>query len=1217
VRTAGIICALVLAVTLGLGSAVAPARSARRPAVAPAPSLERGAAVLRRLPASVSLRGTVVLNPRGGAGLAAFIARVSDQDSSDYGQYLTPAGFGQRFGPTAATVQAVQAALRAGGLHVGNVSRSRLLIPFTGTAQDVHAAFGTSVARYRLRGGALALGTTSPIRLPAELTGSVAAVVGLDSVGAPRPLSVPHPTPSQIHHHRPAKSSSFAHPAGSPNACGAARNASVSSDGLTDDQIANAYGAFGLYGAGDRGAGQHIAIYENEPFLRSDIRTFDTCYFGAAAAAKMQRRLHVHAVDGGQPAGPGSGEASLDVEDVSAMAPGAAIDVYEGPYTGANPNDYDSLDEYAAIVDADRDRVITTSWGLCEQAVQRGQPGIQQAENLLFQQAAAQGQTVFTAAGDNGSDTCNSAETPAPVKGQDPLSIDDPSGQPYVVAVGGTAIDDASRQPPVEQIWNGGPRGGSGGGGISESWEMPSWQAAATVPGIVRPDGGVFRDAAAAQRRAGYPPGFCQSTVAGATAATACRLVPDVSAEGDAVTGSITVYSKSYAGTSFSHNGWTTTGGTSSSAPIWAAMLALINASPTCAAHRSTAAGVGFVSPQLYALASQPARYRASFHDVTMGNNDVDGLGGGRLFAAGAGYDLASGLGSPQLTGRGGTAGLAYYLCASARAARPVVSGVSPSSGSTAGGQRVTITGIGFGAGISAVQIGTRRVTSFQVLSPTSIVATLPSAQAAPLAPAPQDGAGPANLVVTTRGGASSATGPQATFDYLDAGTAGAVATVDAISPSGGLRTSPRPVTVLGSGFAGATEVTFGGDPASHISVARSGRQITVTPPALSPATVCGALPVTGPYAGETNANDVCQVAVRVLGPGGASGTAPIPAPHEGMVKTDVLGDVKLPSTCGCEGVTAPDEYDYVPAPRITSVSTSAGPAKLASEAGGTLITVRGVGLNPLVLDWANVGNARRAASVDTAYAYLSGTKMQIVTPPQRLTTTLRSIALSVRTLAGQSPVAQIAYAGIPRVTRVINPRSAITLSGLYGTSDLGGAPLRILGAGFSGQVSGAVRFSAVHQGESNGTDYRYQAQGSSVLDAFSVGQNPGLVNVKVCSVTGCSAPRASDRLWLYAPGDPDVTSVTPSSGPAAGGTHTSIRGVNLGCVMAVFFGVRPAKSISFGAGNEDCGATELTHATSPAGTAGSTVPLRLITLESYFVRNGRGVSRARFAYTS
>ena len=91
-----------------------------------------------------------------------------------------------------------------------------------------------------------------------------------------------------------------------------------------------------MYGAGDLGAGQHIALYELEPFQASDVKTFDTCYFGASAASEMQRRLHVIRVDGGQPAGPGSGESILDVEDLSAIAPGASIDVYEGASPSAD-----------------------------------------------------------------------------------------------------------------------------------------------------------------------------------------------------------------------------------------------------------------------------------------------------------------------------------------------------------------------------------------------------------------------------------------------------------------------------------------------------------------------------------------------------------------------------------------------------------------------------------------------------------------------------------------------------------------------------------------------------------------------------------------------------------------------------------------------------------------------------------------------------------------
>lgn len=1151
------------------------------------------------------MQGAVVLAPRDQAGLTRFIAAISDRGSPSYGGYLRAGEFAARFGPTVATVHAIEAQLRARGLRVGSVSASRMIVAFSGPAAEVSAMARPSGARHALLAG---------------LAGPVAAVIGQGTAGHARPHGVLHPVPSQVARHRAARAAPVHHPANSPDACRAAKAASVAADGLTDDQIANAYGAFGLYGVGDRGAGQRIAIYENEPFLRSDIQTFDTCYFGARQASAMQRRLHVIAVDGGQPTGPGTGEASLDVEDVSALAPGATIDVYEGPYTGANPTDYDSLNEYAAIVGADRDRVVSTSWGLCEQSVQNGQAGIQQAENLLFQQAAAQGQTVFSAAGDNGSDDCNTNQKPTPVKGQNLVSVDDPSSQPYVVAVGGTAIDDA-RRPPLEQVWNGGPRGGSGGGGISQSWQMPAWQRTSRVPGIAFPGGADYRDANAVQRAFGYAPGFCQTTAAAAAGRTGapgpvpCRLLPDVSAQADPYTGSITVYSRSYAGTSFSKDGWTTTGGTSSAAPLWAATLALVNASPPCTAAQSTASGVGFVSPQLYALASDPVRYRSSFHDITRGNNDVNGLAGTRVFTAHRGYDLATGLGSPQLTGAGGTAGLAYYLCTSARAARPVVTHLSPSEGDIAGGQQVTITGSGFGRGVSSVQIGTRRLSSFRVVSPTSIVGTLPPARelVAPAAPAPQDGAGPTDVIVVSRDGRASAPGPAATFDYVDSSATGPLATVDAIAPSGGLREAPRPVTILGSGMSGATQVTFGGVPAGSFRVAGPDR-IVVTPPAYSSATACAPLPATGAYRGESAADDICQVAVRVINRNGASGTDRIPAPYEGAIATDALGDTKLPAGCGCEGVTAPDEYDYVPAPRITSVSTSAGPASFASEAGGTVITIHGRGLNPLVLDWADFGAAGRAASQVIDYAYLSGTKMQIKAPPSRRTVDRTRVRISVKTLAGQSPVAHAIYAGVPRVTGVVSHASRVRLHGVSGAPDTGGTPIRITGRGLTGQLAGPLEFIAP-RGLSAGTEYAYRDAGASAVETMTVAQTPARVDVLACTVTGCSEPGRQDRLWLYAAGDPSVASVTPATGAPAGGTHITVAGANLGCPLGVWFGHRAALSFRPGIAALDCGATQFLRATSPPGTAGSGVPVSIQTVESYFTGRGRGTTIARFSY--
>ncbi len=146
-------------------------------------------------------------------------------------------------------------------------------------------------------------------------------------------------------------------------------------------------------------------------------------------------------------------------------------------------------------------------------------------------------------------------------------------------------------------------------------------------------------------------------------------------------------------------NGWATIGGTSSATPIWAAMLALVNASPACSADKINGVqDVGFASPILYGIAANPTAYARSFNDIVSGNNDDYGLDNGLVFPAHPGYDMASGLGSPQLTTPTGGNALAFYMCEYAGpTAQTTVSGLSPSSGSTAGGYTVTVSGSGFG----------------------------------------------------------------------------------------------------------------------------------------------------------------------------------------------------------------------------------------------------------------------------------------------------------------------------------------------------------------------------------------------------------------------------------------------------------------------------------------------------------------------------------------
>ena len=132
---------------------------------------------------------------------------------------------------------------------------------------------------------------------------------------------------------RAPQTESLSHPSDSATACPAAQAAAKKADGLTDDDIADAYGASGLYGAGDLGTGQHIALYELEPFSRSDVQ--DLRHAATSVPGRHRPMLKRLRVDPHRrrPARPARAAAKsiMDIEDISAMAPGADIDVYEGP----------------------------------------------------------------------------------------------------------------------------------------------------------------------------------------------------------------------------------------------------------------------------------------------------------------------------------------------------------------------------------------------------------------------------------------------------------------------------------------------------------------------------------------------------------------------------------------------------------------------------------------------------------------------------------------------------------------------------------------------------------------------------------------------------------------------------------------------------------------------------------------------------------------------
>ncbi len=610
-----------LAVLAGVASAAAAVRPSEvrvgRPPRHPAHSRVLGA-----LPSSTGIELNVALKPRDPAGLAAYAAAVSVPGSGLYHRYLTVGQFRRQFGPSAAQIADVRASLRAHGLNPGAVSANGLSIPVTGSAATVSQAFALSFQQVALPSGRTAFANAQAPRFDSSVAADVQGVVGLDSISVPTAQAIERPRAGVAPRAAAAPAPKVL--TGGPQPCAPAITAARTHLAYTADQLASAYQLSSLYGAGDQGAGQTIALFELEPNSSSDIAAYQSCYGTSASVS------YVH-VDGGAGNGTGQGEAALDIENVIGLAPQANVLVYQGPNTGAG-----AYDTYAAIVSQDRAQVISTSWGLCEPDVQG--TATAQAENTLFQEAAAQGQSVFAAAGDSGSEDCGSGTA----------AVDDPASQPYVTGVGGTSLSTVG-PPASESVWNESANGGgAGGGGISTVWPMPSYQSGAP------PALGVIN-------------GGSSGSQCGAGSGTYCREVPDVSADADPYTGYLIYF----------NGGWSGIGGTSAAAPLWAAFMALVNASSAC-----QGSSVGFANPALYAAAA--SNYSGDFSDITTGNNDYTGQSQG-AFAAGTGFDMASGLGTPN----GST--LPADLCSHAGSGGSTVSVTNPGPQLTVVGGAVSL----------------------------------------------------------------------------------------------------------------------------------------------------------------------------------------------------------------------------------------------------------------------------------------------------------------------------------------------------------------------------------------------------------------------------------------------------------------------------------------------------------------------------------------------
>jgi len=603
-----------------------------------------GATLLGPLAPTTPISTVVVLKPRDQRALDAFVASVSTPDSPHYGHYLTVGQFGPRFGATPAALNSVIDTLRSVGLKPSSVTPDDLLIPVSATASQLSRAFGVSFSRWRLASGRVAIDYRGTPLIPPAVSADIGGIIGLSTVDAPAPrLAVMADTTTTPM-------------AGVASACPAALRVDPEHQGLHDnghpgdqflpvDRLMKAYGADPLYDVGDLGQGITIDVFEGEANFPSDITTYESC-FG------IRTPVRYFPVAGGAPAPSVANEdgleTELDVETLASVAPRATIDVYQSDDTNVN-----DVTEYAAMIDADEAQVISSSWGECEDAallLSTDGFGFLNAEQELFEQAAAQGMSFTAAAGDSGSEDCALRTLPSSIL--DPLNpidyqeVDDPASDPYVTGVGGTHLTvTPTGERNEESVWNDGPSSyalarGAGGGGESHYWAMPPWQYGTLVS-------------------RNWLPSLLSTTSVHAECPVAlndsvngyCREVPDVTANADPASGLVIYWAGS----------WTHVGGTSAGAPQWAGLAALAD---SCAEGWGLKP-VGFLNPALYAIAESPTRYAQAFYDINSGNNDyADPTTHIQGYVAGSGYDMASGLGSP-IAGTGND-GVVDQLCAGA-----------------------------------------------------------------------------------------------------------------------------------------------------------------------------------------------------------------------------------------------------------------------------------------------------------------------------------------------------------------------------------------------------------------------------------------------------------------------------------------------------------------------------------------------------------------------
>ena len=420
----------LLAAAISIGCATAISAATLPAAVTPAAfvTLAQHATALRTgdvtngaLPAAEPMHIEVALKLRNATQLQSFIANAKTSSMAMVQHTMSSAQFSADHAPTADQANAVAAYLRTAGFTNVVIAPNRMLVSADGRADTARAAFKTTFARVRTHDGRDAFMNTDAPQIPAALQASVLSVIGLQNVHQAHTFALKAQAgfnPQAVTGHNPTEFSSI-------------------------------YGGSGLPTA----AGVTVGIVTQGKITQTitDLNSF-TAQNGLATVTTQTVNTNGTSTDTS-----GIDEWNLDSQDIVGMAGGQVgkLIFYNIP-TLSNAN---LTADFNTIVSANATKIINVSLGECETSAQGD--GSAAADDQIFQQAIAQGQTFSVSSGDSGADEC----------GDGGITPSYPASSPGVVAVGGTTLNATTTTYSSETVWSG------GGGSPSKFEAKPSWQA--------------------------------------------------------------------------------------------------------------------------------------------------------------------------------------------------------------------------------------------------------------------------------------------------------------------------------------------------------------------------------------------------------------------------------------------------------------------------------------------------------------------------------------------------------------------------------------------------------------------------------------------------------------------------------------------------------------------------------------------------------------------